>query len=73
MVGGFQGGHGKANVLLGPVRVLCRNTPQGDGEHRYQVVLLRMNHNLYFLRADSALSNWHEVPFGSDCPYFLSR
>ena len=27
VVGGFQGGNGKANLLLGAVRVLCRNAP----------------------------------------------
>jgi hypothetical protein len=26
-VGGFQGGHGKVELLFGAVRVLCRNTP----------------------------------------------
>ena len=28
LVGGFQGGHGKANSLLGAVPALCRNAPQ---------------------------------------------
>ena len=31
MVGGFRGGHGKANLLLGAVRALCRNAPSEKG------------------------------------------
>ena len=35
-VGGFQGGHGKVELLFGAMRALCRNTPYVWGAFRDQ-------------------------------------